>query len=148
MHFKIIIDFTNLKILHSVYWIHVFSFFVVHGFHKTTLWVILVFLINYTLVSNIWHKKCTSSCLFRAYSIFYLNHAIIYAIVTLVVLSWVSMAICWAWIQTFVHRHDLHFTSHRCWTIIITFNLINQLFILLLLSELVNSTMLFYYIGL
>lgn len=125
MHFKIIIDFTHLKILHSVYWIHVvFSIFVVHGFHETTLWIILVFLIEYTLVSSILHKKCTSASLVRAYSIFYLHHAIIYAIVT-VVLNWVSiMAICWTWIQTFVHRHDLNFTSHRCWTSIIAFNLI------------------------
>ena len=147
MHFKIIIDFTYLEILHSVYWVYVFSIFVVHGFYKTTLWVILVFLIENTLVSNSRHKKCTFTSLIRAYSIFYLNHAIINAIVT-VVLSWVRMTICWTWIQTFVHRHDLHFTSHRCWTIIITFNLINQLFILLLLSQLVNDMMLIYYIGL
>ena len=125
MHFKIVIDFAYLEVLHAVYWVLIFVIIVAHWFYETALRVVLVFLFQEALVCG----AATNTQIVWTQTVFNLDHAVVYAVVMMIYYR-IRLAICWAWINAFVHRHDLNFTCLRCWTIIIILNLINKFLIM------------------
>ena len=91
MHFKIVIDFAYLEVLHAVYWVLIFVIIVAHWFYETTLRVVLVFLFQEALVCS----AATNTQIVWTQTVFNLDHAVVYANVMMIYYR-IRLAICWA----------------------------------------------------
>ena len=135
MHFKIIINFTDLNFVHNIQRDFIFVIFMDHRFYKTTLRILSILMkdaisTKYIFLYNI--RKWTQQSILQLYDTIII-HTCIYS---------------WFWITTITTKYatidlmNINLTRICSWTIIIIFNLINYFFIVIPQLQLINGVML------